>query len=482
MPDRILVVVHSNTFFVEMHRVGLLLKKHGYEPLMLFSRPYEVMGRDILHCVKDGLTCLGTDGQVIRSPETLDIESHILAAKINTQGVFQKLGKLVKNAARWTSPIPLVDFLRYYRYHKNRMAFATSVIRRYAPRLVVMAGDMPGYDTADVIDVAHRQGLPVILVPSTMSNGREQAEAYYRDLDYQAWVPSNRIAGWLFPKWLRRHRGKTLIRRPAGDVYAMEYLRIAPPLPWIFNSGFADAICVESDAMRDYYLHGGLPEWQLVSTGSLANDVLAAALRQREERLSRLLDTLDMDPKPLTVLTAIPPDSLNFPGGRPECEFSDYRALVKAWLEPLRSMPNANVLVSLHPSVDASSVAIDETRSLRLVDMQTAEVIPLCDVYIACVSSTIRWAIASGKPVVNYDVYRYRYDDFRGVPGVIHVESHGEYSGLLARLARDPAVLESLRKAQQSIAPYWGCLDGRCGRRLVQLIVQLMGKSKQQAA
>ncbi len=33
--------------------------------------------------------------------------------------------------------------------------------------------------------------------------------------------------------------------------------------------------------------------------------------------------------------------------------------------------------------------------------------VPLCSLYVASVSATIRWAIACGKPVVNYDVYRF---------------------------------------------------------------------------
>ena len=66
--------------------------------------------------------------------------------------------------------------------------------------------------------------------------------------------------------------------------------------------------------------------------------------------------------------------------------------------------------------------------------LNTAELVPLCDVFVASISSTIRWAIACGKPVVNYDVYRYRYTDFIGVEGVLTCEEQDEFVSVLRRL------------------------------------------------
>ncbi len=119
--------------------------------------------------------------------------------------------------------------------------------------------------------------IPVVIVSSTMDNGQSQAEAYSPDPKHSLRPLMNRFAGWLYPHWVRDWRGKKLIRMPWGRVLAMEWLGLAPPLPWVAGSGAADAIAVESEEMVRFYTDAGLPRQQLVNTGSLTDDILAAA-------------------------------------------------------------------------------------------------------------------------------------------------------------------------------------------------------------
>ena len=75
-----------------------------------------------------------------------------------------------------------------------------------------------------------------------------------------------------------------------------------------------------------------------------------------------------------------------------------------------------------------------ETANVRIAARRTSELVPLCDLYVASVSSTIRWAIACGKPVINYDVYRYRYTDFLNLEGVLVIEEQNEFREIVQRL------------------------------------------------
>src|SRR6185503_18426615 len=182
----------------------------------------------------------------------------------------------------------------------------------------VLAGDNPGYDTACFIRAAHDAGIRALLVPSTMSNGLEEAEVYSRLPRHIAAGGLNALVGAMFPKWLREHKGVRVLRVPGGRVLALEWLGLSPPLPWIFNSGAADAIATESEAMRRYYLDCGLPAAQLFDSGSLANDALHEALGAREQRRDALCDELGMARGRPLLLSALPPDFL-YPevGGRP---------------------------------------------------------------------------------------------------------------------------------------------------------------------
>ena len=92
------------------------------------------------------------------------------------------------------------------------------------------------------------------------------------------------------------------------------------------------------------------------------------------------------------ILTALPCDCLYYPGGRPECEFKEYNELADFWLSTLAKIKDHHVLVSLHPSVTYEGMKYLEKRGVTIVKEDISELIPLCDIFVASVSSTIRWA------------------------------------------------------------------------------------------
>lgn len=342
------------------------------------------------------------------------------------------------------------------------------------PKLIVLGGDMVGYDTALYIKLGHARGIPTLIVPSTMSNGLEQAEVYYGDPAYHVAGPIGGLVAALFPKWVLSHKDRRLFRCPPGRVLAMELLRLAPPQPWIFNSGAADAVAAESQAMIDYYVEAGMREHRMVLTGSMSDDAMAARVENAHDLRARLCDELGLDPLRPLILLALPPDFLYVTGGRPQCDFRTYDQLVAFWIGAVAGL-NCNCVVALHPSVDAATMRHIEKDNVRISSWKTAEMVPACDIYVASISSTIRWAIACGKPVVNYDVYRYRYTDFLKVPGVLATEEQGMFRELLHRLVDDQAYRSEVAALQTAKAAYWGMLDGRVGERMLALLERLSG-------
>jgi hypothetical protein len=94
-----------------------------------------------------------------------------------------------------------------------------------------------------------------------------------------------------------------------------------------------------------------------------------------------------------------------------------------------------------------------ERDRIRIGHRRRADMVPTCDFYVASVSSTIRWAIACGKPVINYDVYRYRYSDFLKVPGVFTMQEQHEFRSALNRLALD-GEYRKIAAAQNMLSGY----------------------------
>jgi hypothetical protein len=438
-----LLVVHTNSYFSSLLPVARLLANSGaWEPRFLFARPYPTLPRDQGVCRAEAIAYEGESGDHAPAP--------LLRGP---------LARLRNNAAYAAGQ------------HVATMWSLRKLMRERHVALLVLPADNR-YDLAAYVKAAHDEGIAAVVIPSFMAAAHEWAQFVHGDPLHALDRLSNRMAASLYPRWAMTYRDKELVALPAHEVLARQWLGIAPPQPWLLHSGQADAIAVESEAMRRYCLLEGLPPRQLVLTGTVDHDRMyerlenAAALR---EAMYRRLG-LPAD-RPL-LLTALPPDQL-YDRRRKECEFDDYGALVKLWIESLVAARRFNVVVSLHPSVKRETMQYIEDWGVKIADDSVSAVIPLCDVFVASVSATIQWAIACGKPVLNYDVYRYRYPDYVGVEAVLLVEEQHAYRGALERLTSDDACRAELAAKQARAARYWGLLDGKAGERLLALFTNL---------
>ncbi len=489
MTKRVLLVVHINTFFVEMFNAGLILKDSpDYQPVFYFSIAYPTVQKDIARCQAAGMQVIDFRGQLIKSePDFADGHSVppvggwkvVLKDRLPQKWV-ELISSWNSKRHRFVYQWRRSSLLVQYRSLKKRQQEIKGFLLWQKPDVLLLGGDMVGYDTAVYIQAAQSLAIPVVIVSSTMDNGQAQAEAYWPDPKHSLRPLMNRFAGWLYPHWVRDWRGKRLIRMPWGRVLAMEWLGLAPPLPWVAGSGAADAIAVESEEMVRFYITAGLPREQLVNTGSLTDDLLAAAAQDAPARKAALCRELGLPAERPMLLSALPPDVLYTFGGRPQCDFKTYPELVEFWVRSLAALQGWNIVILLHPSVSYEDMRYIEDWGVKIARQPTAEVVPLCDLYVTSVSSTIRWAIACGKPVVNYDVYRFYYEGFMHVKGVLYVEEQDGFQELLHRLTTDSAFLQQTAAAQAQAAPDWGFLDGRSGQRMLELLDSLIEKYHQE--
>ena len=472
---RVLVVAHTTTFLTELSLFGDLVRDRTSAEVV-FHCAFEHWTANTFadKCAAQGVSCLLeplSESLARYRSDTIQEEPWTPSLSVRPARFIERLSHRMAIALPGVGPKFVAESMAF----ASRAKEIAGLLSTLKASLLVLGGDMPGYDTSLFVKIAHRSSVPVLVVPSTMSNGLEQAEVYYGNPDHQVTGWERGLIATLFPKWVREHKGRRLFRCPPGRVLAMELAGIAPPQPWIFNSGHADVIAMESEAMVDYYAKAGMKNDRMILTGSLSDDAMANRLEQSEALRRDLCGRLGLDPGRLLVLAALPPDFLYVTGGRPQCDFQDYRRLAEFWVDSLAALKDCNCLVALHPSVEVDSMRWIEERGVRIAPQRTADTVPLCDIYVASISSTIRWAIACGKPVVNYDVYRYRYTDFLGVPGVITTEEQPEFRAILSRLAGDEAYRAQIAGAQRSVAARWGLLDGRVGDRMLAQVERLSG-------
>lgn len=351
----------------------------------------------------------------------------------------------------------------------RRFALCDEVLARGDYTSIVICEDNIDLDTNVWIQAAHQRGVRCIIVPYTVANTVELTEAFvFTDYLQLEFSKRNRSFARLFPKWASHHKGNHFIRAHHAKIGAVEVLGLAPPNPWLLNSGDADVIAVESLAMHEYYSEAGIPPKQLVMTGTLVDDLLAGVKADAANGRRALLEECGLPQDRPILLCAFPPNQGVF--NRPGCEDPDFDSMLRYWGERLGAVKGWNVIVARHPKTRPGGLDRLLDYGLSLTDRDTASIIPLCDLYVASVSATIRWAVACGKPVINYDSYRLDFQDYPGIEAVVWTNTKAGFRELVDKVTGDPAYFAHLQAAQQREAPRWGFHDGHSGERLRALL------------
>ena len=447
-----LLPINTSTYFSDLFRLAKGLRdEKSYVPVILFVADYPTRPADIQACEREGLACRV---ELTREASALPERGRGIGARV----------------MRRLLPEPEASELKKsLRHQRERIAYAGSVLEAESAGVLILAGNLVHYDAPAFVHAAQRRGIPAIVAPSWMAGPLEAAEALHHLPASSTAYRFNGAFAKLRPRWSFQHKGRTLLRLPIADALAMEWLGLAPPKPWVLHSGYQDATAVESIAMQDYCVAEALPSDQLRVTGSAAHDVLSRVRDRAVDATAELRRELSMSGDRPILLSAVPPDML-YTGGRTECEFREYSALLDVWVKALASVPGYDVVLSLHPSQKASEWKHLEAHGARISTARIETLIPLCDLFVASISSTIQWAIACGKPVLNYDVYLYRYKDYVSATGVLLAETKADFLRLLEKLTSDIAFRNEIVARQRASAPHWGVLDGGAVKRLVTLI------------
>ena len=271
-------------------------------------------------------------------------------------------------------------------------------------------------------------------------------------------------------QWVLTYEDRLVSRLPIERALAMERLGGAPSLPWVVNTGDADAIAVESDFMVDQFAARGIARSRLHAVGHPLLDEVGAWQEKVLEVKARLVAEAGVDAVKRLAVCALPPSQ--YPH-RPAAGFDTYESLLVFILTTLTETRNFSVVATPHPTIPADVLEGLETRGFKLLRGATTRLVPAADLYVASSSTTIKWARACGKPVVDYDCYEYGYADYRIDPAVYSAASASQFRDEIRRLD-DPEVFAESASSAEGRAEYWGRLDGRSIERIVSLVDDLI--------
>lgn len=349
---------------------------------------------------------------------------------------------------------------------RRRFQVELNYLKELQPQAIFFGEDSCDYFNPITISAAKRFGCATFVLPYSLANHREFAEDAFTQKRFVDSGPAYRAIAKNHPHWTLQYRGRHLVKSEPYLIETYQKLKLSPPNPWVMNSGFANAILVESPFMNDYYLKAGIPAEQMKITGFPSLDALAESWRSRDTLRAELCRKHGFDINRPIALTSFP----NNQWPRPALGFETYDQFVAAYMNEIKALESSGyqILHRFHPRVSEKFVRhILDQYDLQHSNEDTTHLIPLADLYIATVSATIRWALACGIPVINYDAYGYNYDDFTDFPEVRHAYSREDFRRVIAEINHRP------RKTGPWLEnPYFGDLKSSSCARIHQLMLK----------
>ena len=353
----------------------------------------------------------------------------------------------------------------------GRLAAAKGLLKKLKPAVVVVAEDGVAGPLA-LIAAAQQAGIRVAILPYGYGTQRDfeialEAKSKREEVERPEGAFGEAIRR-LAPEWIKQGPFEGTLLFPPDYIVALESAGIHINNAWIVHGGTADRLLVESPQMYDLYHSEGLPREKLVMTGSPYGDFVMDAVAAHADAQAAFRQPRRITPGICRVLVSWPP---SYHGERGEfSEFSTYPEMTRTVLRQLVDLPKTRVTVSIHPAVGASDRAAVAETGVNVSDEYVLRLIPQHDIYVSYFSSTIRWAVACGKPVLNYDAYKLNLDVYAEAPGVMTTASLDELMRAAAELAGSEASFTNMAAQQIEVAGRWGLLDRPAMPRILQEI------------
>lgn len=356
----------------------------------------------------------------------------------------------------------------------GRLAAASALLKRLDPAVVVVAEDGVSGPLA-IIAAAQRAGIKVAVLPFGYGTQDDfdvalDAKAARGEVE-QPTGPEGAAIREHAPEWIKtgKHAGALLF--PAEYIAVLESADIRVRNAWVVHGGMADRICVESPQMMRLYESEGAPAGKLALTGSPYGDFVIEALGVNPQARAAFRQARKIAAGVTRILVSWPPSYHADRGAM--SEFPTYQEMSKTLLDGLASLPNVQLTVSLHPAISPADREAIATYGVELSPRYVLELIPQHDIYVSYYSSTIRWAIACGKPVLNYDAYKLALPVYDAAPGVVTMTRAADVIEHAANLAGSETDFAALAAKQIAVAADWGVLDAPAMPRILRELERL---------
>ena len=144
---------------------------------------------------------------------------------------------------------------------------------------IILPEEVVGVVWESLIKVSHEFGITTVVCPYTIANQQEAFQSLKNRPEFQ--TRNNWLVAHLYPRWRMQQDGYDLVRLPESHLFAHERLGLVPRDPWLMNSGAIDALCVENQTIKQYFIDSGIESDRVCVTGSTTMDEMYEIRQQR---------------------------------------------------------------------------------------------------------------------------------------------------------------------------------------------------------
>jgi len=388
------------------------------------------------------------------------------------------------------SPFKVFSWCRQL-WAKNRLA--KKLIRNLAPICTIISQERP-YFYLPVLKAMNDLKVPVILIPAADSS--PVGCAWLRRENYTLMAglnddqePSDTVVGGLFTVALNRlvnrwmpsqvyHSdwGKMLFY-PAVQILLLKTMGMLPRSPWCDGTSFTDRIVISGADEEAMFEDFGIKPSELLFYGNHTLDELYETWLDQTDIRNSLINDYGLDRDKKILIVTLPRLWEQLITSEEE-QWQSIREILD-----VLSAQDYNVVVSLHPSIIGDHYNwIEREYPVKICQESLADILVAADIFVASYSSTIRWAVGLGIPVVNVDLWSFNWKIFPNLTGIETVNNIAELDELLRRFTTNANGSNLNDGSRQPGDSNSVIVDGRSKERLLSYIQSLDDSAKSTAA
>lgn len=368
-----------------------------------------------------------------------------------------------------------------YEYVRNRASGVTDfgkilkkheeVLETFAVDLVLLPKDSVFYTNKFLVSAARRQKISTVLLPYDDASTEQLVDDRAGDHRHLVKIKKGLEDAKAYPKWYIQKDDDLICLIEPHMVKAHEQFSLTPAAPWVYNSSKCDFVVFDSQERANRHVKSGAENNKTLVLGWPYQDAVFMPSDEIKKERIRVEKEFGFDSDKPLFLLALPPDK--FPILKKVGDYKTYYELVVRWAGIFINDNRFNCVITLHPSANYSKIRDILGKNVNLVKARTHEMLPLCDVFVVDCSSTSKWALAMGKLVIDYDIYKFNFLYHSKAKGILHVREGWEVEQVLDNYCSGKySSLCKLIKRKDN-AERWGVIDGKATERLNNFFYEL---------